>query len=937
MEFGLLGPLEVRRTDRLVPLPGGKRRALLAMLLLRPNRVLPVNRLVDALWGDAPPATARAQLQAHVSGLRRALGGGNGLIETRAPGYLIRVQPHQLDVEVFEQRAARGRAAAASGRTGEAAAAFASALTLWRGPALADVSGEFVAAASRLLAERRLVVLLERIDADLRLARHAELVPELTALAAEHPLRERVQVALMTALYRCGRRAEALATYRRSRDLLRDELGVDPSTELRQLEQAMLRADPVLDVPDRTGPAAGRPPAQLPADIADFTGRARQVAELHDLLAPDGPGAAGTTAVRVVAVVGRAGVGKTALAVHAGHRLAAAYPDGQLYVNLQGCGRAPVPATEALAGVLRALGVDATQLPAGIAQRAALYRSRVAGKRMLVMLDDAAGEAQVRPLLPGTLGCAVLVTSRRRLDALAGARTVTLQAMDPATAIELLSRITGSERTGAEPEAAAEVVRLCGWLPLAVRIAAARLAARPHWPLSRMVGLLTGEQGRLDELRAGDLEVRASLSLSYEGLDATARRGFRLLALLDGPDVGGWALAALLGISTRHAGAVLDLLVEAGLLEITEHPGTGADRYRFHELIGPYAAERLQAEESPSTRASALTRLLSTGLALARQINRARFGVPSWFDTGGTAAQPREPEMSAQVSAAATAWFDAEQDTLAGAVRQAAAAGPGDVAWRLADALVFCFLHRGAEVHLAGRVDAWRRGHKRMLAAARHAGCARGEAALLLGLGALDCFRNRAEEASQVLARAESMFQDLHQPAGRAFARCATGLVHLLRDQPGSSLSDFHQALRTFHETGDQLGVAMAEHSIGRTYLRQHGATGAEAHLRAAVASFRSLGHHTGEATALDSLGKLHHRQRRFDEAVGCFQRCAVIGAELDEGIVRARALLGLAEVDFGRGRLLDARSSFEQCREIAHRIGYQHGERRASQGIQRC
>lgn len=939
MDFRLLGPLEVRVDDRPIPLGGGRQRALLAVLLLEANRVVPVGQLVDRIWGQAPPSTVTSQLQAQVSGLRRVLsdaGVGGDLVVTRSPGYLIRVRPGQLDLQLADERAARGRAALADGRLEEAASAFAAALDLWHGPALADVNGAFVEAAAHSLAERRLVLLEERIDAEMRLGRHAELIPELTALAAEHPLRERLRAVLMTALYRCGRQAEALAVYRRTRELLLHELGVDPGPELQHLERAVLNADPALDVAPRPRVNPVASPAQLPADIADFTGRAKQVAQIRDLLAPDPHGADEVRAVRVVALAGRAGVGKTALAVHVAHQLRDAHPDGQLYVNLQGAGREPMHAAEALGGFLRALGVDGTQIPDGAEQRASMYRSRLAGRRLFVLLDNAAGEAQVRPLLPGTPGCPVLVTGRSRLDALAGVPVVELDTLGRDSAVELLSRVAGRERAAAEPEAAEEVVRLCGHLPLAVRIAAARLAARPHWPLSRMVTLLADERGRLDQLRLGDLEVRASLSLSYEGLDSNARCGFRRLGLLDATDFASWTAAALLDTSGRRADAVLDTLVEAGLLEVTEHRETGADRYRFHELIGPYARERLHAAEPATARAAALARLLDAGLSIVQRINRARFGTTSWIDTGASSREELAPELSRQLRAAPTAWFEAEQHNLVEAVRQGAAANAGDVVWQLEDALAFFFLHRGGEVHLPSQVDYWRRSHECALEATRRAGSRRGEAVLLFGLGVLNAFRNRAGDARDCLYRAGSLFEGLGDPHGTAFVRCALGLVHALMSQAGRALPYFHEGLRMFRDCGDSLGRAMAEDSIGRTYLRQGRLAEAEGHLRAAVESFRRLGHHSGEATALDSLGSLQHRERRFDEAIGCFRRCAGIGDELDEGIVRTRALLGLADVDLDCGRLRQARSGFEQCRDTARGLGYRHGEAYALDGLGR-
>lgn len=935
----MLGPLKVRVDGRPMPLAAPKQRILLAMLLLEANRVVSVDRLVDAIWEQQPPATAVAQVQSMVSGLRRALaecGAGTGVVVTRPPGYLIRVRPGELDVEVFEQRCAEARSALMHDQPEQAAAGFAAALGLWRGPVLADVPGR-VAAGIRL-AELRLTVLEERIEADLALGRHAELVPELTTLVAEHPLRERLRAQLMLALYRAGRQAEALAVYRETRRVLVEALGIDPSAELQRLEQAILTADSSLELPSRPradrGVVAPVPPAQLPGDIADFTGRAKQVAQARDLLASPAGGDE-VQAVLIAAIAGQAGVGKTALAVHVAHQLRAYYPDGQLFANLHGAGPDPLDAAEVLGGFLRALGVDATQLPDGVEPRAALYRSRLAGRRVLVVLDNAAGDAQVRPLLPGVAGCAVLVTSRRRLVGLAGARLIDLGILDAEAAVELLARIAGPERTGAEPEAAEEVVRLCGYLPLAVRIAAARLAARPHWRLSRMASLLTGEQRRLDELQLGDLQVRASVTLSYDGLDGTTQRAFRRLGLLDTADFPSWTAAALLDVTVEVAEEILDALVDAQLLEVAGPGYPGLTRYRWHDLVRLHAREQAHAQDDAGQQSAALARLVGACRTLMEQVNRALFGATAWIAHGDTPRWCPGPEVIGELRADPAGWFDTERSTLVAVVKRGAAADLGGIVWQLADSLVY-YVHLRVEAQLPGQVDYWQDSHEAALAAARRAGDRRGAAALLLGLGLLTMFQRRYEQARGFLEQARTVFTELDDRHGAALVIFGFAIADALTGQLQPALQGFHTARTTFREFADLPGQANADYSIGRAYLVQGRLDDARVHLDAAVQLHQQVGHRSGAAMVLDWLGRLHRKQHRLDEAISCFRQCQRIADEVGEPIRRTRALLGLAEIDTTQGRHHQAKATFQQCLDISRHLGDRTGEALALDGLDR-
>jgi DNA-binding SARP family transcriptional activator len=606
MQLRILGPLELWHGGRLVAL-APKQRVVLAALLLRANRVAPAGWLVEQVWGDAPPATATKTLQSLVLRLRHVL--PTGTVVTRPPGYLLEVAPDQLDILVFRQLAHDAAVAAGSGDHGRAAEHWRQALALWRGQALADVDAESLHRDEvPALEELRLGGLEACIDAELRLGRHAHLIAELSGLVAAHPLRERFWAQLVLALYRSGRRADALTTYQDARKIFVAELGVGPTRALQNLQHQILNDDPVLDLPSvpvsgtlpvaravltadpSLGPPEPDPPAaaarsavptagtggpppsasvsapavrprQLPPDIASFVGRERELAALECLLGQAGPGGS----MVIVAIDGAAGVGKSALANHAAHRLASQFPDGQLYVDLRGdaAGPAPLRPGEVLGRFLRALGADGRHLPAQPEERVGLLRSLLAERRLLVVLDNAATAAQVRLLLPASPTCAALITSRRHLAELDGAVHLHLDLLGADESVALLARLAGPHRVAAEPAASAEVTRLCGRLPLALRIAGARLAARPAWSVDTLAERLRDQRLRLDELELDGLAVRASLQLAYRELrdgpptSVDAARAFRLLALLDGAEIGVSVAAAVLDQPAQAAGAAL--------------------------------------------------------------------------------------------------------------------------------------------------------------------------------------------------------------------------------------------------------------------------------------------------------------------------------------------------------------------------------------------
>ncbi len=858
MRFSILGPLQVRDGDgrevRLSPKLAGVASALLCA------RGAPVadERLIDILWEDDPPRSAQKSLQVYVHHLRQALGGTASV--ARGPGgYSIERSEGDTDAERFDGLVGQGRRAREQGDPARAAALLREALGLWKGPAFSGLDSlPVVRDEAARLNELRWTCTEELMDAELDRGRHAEVVAELTALVNEHPFRERLRARLMLALHRSGRSADALEVYRTGRGLLVEELGTEPGRELRDLEQAVLRDDPALAAPEAEGaprpgtsatPVASVPlpvPAQLPADLPDFTGRERALERIHAHLAGGGP-------VPVVAVSGMGGVGKTALALHAAHALADEHPDGRLYVDLRGAEAEPLAPAQALSFLLHALGVDGAGVPDSLDARSALFRSMVAGRRVLLVLDGAASEAQVRPLLPGAPGATVLVTGRPRLTGLEGALLVDLEVFTPEHAVELLGRIAGKERVEREPAAAERIVRLCGHAPLAVRIAGARLAGRPQWRLARMVRLLEDERRRLDELASGDRAVRASFALSHRALGEGAKRAFRLLGALEVPDFPEWAVAALMDVSTDQAQEYIEQLVDARLLTITETP-CGGLRYRMHDLIRLYARELGESDEPEEERRAALRRAFGGWLWLAEQATEYIPG-PCYATLHGQAVRwPLPAAEASEALAEPMLWFDAEWQSMAAAVQQAGALGMHEAAWDLAGCLEKYF-------DVRGRFDDWRRTHESAIAACRAAGDRLGEAVLRRGLADLTTWatpQGPGEAMSGMRSEAQSvleMFTELGEPRGVADARVMATWGLVSRGEARAAHESAREALRIAEEADYLGGRARAYHVMAVAAHEEGRLEDAVAHLERALELARLLGNSRFEATAMQFLG----------------------------------------------------------------------------------
>ncbi|WBB58677.1 BTAD domain-containing putative transcriptional regulator [Streptomyces sp. WMMC500] len=655
--FGLLGPLAAWRGATPINVGPPQQRTVLAALLIGSGHHATTHELVDAIWGEDPPRDAVGTVRTYVSRLRKALGPDADLITGQAGGYVLRPGAGAVsDAAVAEQAVAHADSATQRGDAASTRALLREALALWDGEPLAGLPGAFAETERARLTEWRLSLLERRLALDIEAHDYADAISELTALTAAYPLRERFRELLMLSLSRSGRQAEALAVYTDSRRLLIDELGVEPGPKLADLQQRILRGgeQPVAPVATTTPRLS---PAQLPARLADFTGRDAFVDELGKQLEQTSG-----MVMAVSSVSGIGGVGKTTLAVHVGHAVRESFPDGQLYADLQGAGASPAEPAAVLGSFLRSLGTPDAEIPEPLEERAALFRSMLAGRRVLALLDNARDAAQVRPLLPGTEGCAAVITSRARMTDLAGAHHVDLDVMAPDEALLLFTRIVGAHRVTPERDAAMDVVAACGFLPLAIRIAASRLAARRTWTVAVLARKLSDEHRRLDELRVGDLAVKATFELGYGQLEPEQARAFRLLGLIDGPDVSLSAAAAVLDRTEDDTEELLEDLVDTSLLE-SAAPG----RYRYHDLLRLFARTCADREEPSADRDAAQSRLLDFYLATAARVYE--LGRP-----GDTLIRHLSPVTRAGLDfesrEAAQNWLFSEAECLLAAVRQ---------------------------------------------------------------------------------------------------------------------------------------------------------------------------------------------------------------------------------------------------------------------------
>ncbi|MGW0337648.1 BTAD domain-containing putative transcriptional regulator [Streptomyces sp. NPDC003011] len=923
--FRILGPLDIRADGRPVVLTGARQRTIMSMLLLSPNRIVSVDALADAVWHGNPPPTARNQIAICVSALRKALktaAGVQDVLVTSHPGYMLFAGEHRIDAVEFEEQVAAGRAASRSGRPEEACARFAEALALWRGPALEGITSPPVEVATARLAEMRFGVYGEYMGLRLERGEHHEVIGELAAFVREHPLREQAMAHLMLAQYRSGRRAEALETYREGRLLLAEELGIDPGPALRELHEEILADSPKLGRPvEPAAPAPAAVVSQLPASVASFTGRHAELAAVDRLLDH-----LGGTALPVGSITGIGGVGKTALAVHWAHQTVGRFPDGQLYADLRGYDEeAPRPPGAVLDRFLRALGVPGADIPADQNERAALFRSVLDGRRVLIVLDNARSFQQIHLLLPAGGRCCVLVTSRDPMGgALAGDYAFVplhLDALEQDESIALLSRVTGDGRLAADPVAAARLSALCDRLPLALRIAAARLAAKPHWSVRTLVARLEDQRRRLDELSPDERGVRAGLRLSYRDLPAATARMFRLLGSLNVPDFASWAGGALLDLDPLDAEDLIEELVDAQLL-VPFSSATGHVRYRFQGLPRLFAREVSLAEDPEDERRAALRRVAGSWLALAAEVHRRLYGGDYTLVHGPAPLRPLPGHLTEDLLADAMEWLESERASLVGLVDQLAREDESAYAWDLAVTGVTLFQSRNY-------LEDWRHCCEAALAAARRAGDRLGEAVMLHSLGTLEIVRWEHGTAEGHLTSALRLFDEEGEEKGRALvlrnlALCerhrgdlaaahdlgqgslelfrrvgdryaeahVLGLlaqIELERGHLAASLGLSFEAVERSRELGTVRGEAQSTVRLAEALIHQGDGERAEAACRRALDLVRGTGDRRGETHALRALGEALWCQDRLDEAATVLEEALAAAGEVPDRYLEAR------------------------------------------------
>ncbi|WP_232519890.1 AfsR/SARP family transcriptional regulator [Actinosynnema pretiosum] len=922
LAFRVLGPIEVTGAGGPVRIPPGRQQVILACLLLEANKVVSTDHLVDALWEVNPPDTARTQVQICVSRLRKTLAdaGVEVSIVTRPPGYQLRLPDASLDVHEFTRGVTEGRAAARRGELSEASELLRASVGLWRGECLSGLASAPLRTRALRLEEDRLNAVETCLGIDLELGLHHELVGEIGRLVREHPLRERPRALLMLALYRSGRKAEALEVYREGRDLLVEELGLEPGEELRELERAIHAGDAsLLRGPE---PARERRPAepadaaraavprQLPADTADFIGGEELITAAEEVLT----GGAGRRAVGVVVVIGRPGVGKSTLAAHLGHRVAEEhFPDGQLYCDLRGGYGDAGGSADVLGRFLQALGIPGAMIPVEHTARTEMYRTLLADRRVLVVLDNAVSERQVLPLLPGGGRCAVVVTSRARLTGLPGARQLELDVLDREQSLELLGRVVGERRVAGEPEAAEALVRTVGGLPLALRIVAARLAARPHWSLASMVHRLASERHRLDELAHGEMTIRASLSLTHDGLDQPTRRLFGLLSLAEGPSLPGWVAGAALDDGRPYASDLIEPLVDVQMLDVVSVDGTGEFRYRFHDIIRLFAREQLASVDEREQR-EVQERVLGGWLSLAEQAHRGVFGGDFTALHGSAPRWHPHPVHAERLLESPLEWLEGELPNLRAAVAQAARLGLDELCWDLAVTTTTLFEARG---HL----DDWRHTHDEALRATRAAGNARGTAALLASLGTLHINRGRAEESGAVLVEALAAFTELGDVRGQALCRRDLGLLTRQAGDDAGALALYGLALAGFEEVGDVVGRAIVLTQRAHVLMRTGRDDEALAQLAEAMATCREVGYTGGVATTMRRIGQVQLHRGEHELAERTLTEVLEMVRASRDVIGEGHLLHNLGEVNAAAGRVEAARECFERSLAVRERM----------------
>lgn len=957
VELSVLGPLEVRAAGSALPLGPRKQQVVLAMLAVHAGRAVGMDELVDELWPEAPPASAVANVRGYAGSIRRmfeAAEGRGGRLVRRGSGYQFNAEPAELDLLAFSSHTADGRQSLRAGNLAAAATAFRSALRHWQGPMLAGLSvGPSLASRVAAVTEEQLAITEELAETLLALDDPVEVIRILHSHVHLHPLRERAYGLLMKALCRSGDIAGALSIYDDARSALRKHLGIDPGPELRQLHRAILEGevaeDPLPVLTSHRLPV--HKPAELPADLVDFVGRDAELKQVSALLGR----LAGGTTVPTCAIVGPAGVGKTSLAVHVAHQLRASYSDGQLFVNLRGADSHPLDPVEVLARFLRALGVPGQAVPHDAQEREGLYRSILADRRVLVVLDNAAGEEQVRPLLPGTSTCAVLVTSRYRLAGLVGLASVELDVLSTDSSLALLSKTAGAARVRAEPAAAEKLTQLCGGLPLALRVVGVKLASSPHRTIAAYVARLAEERHRLDHLAHAGLAVRTSLDFSYQRLSAADRTLLRRISLLDAPDFAAWTAAAVADQTVPAAEEGLDRLIAAHLVQAAGTDAVGQVRYHLHDLIRVYARERAATEEPEADRLAAIRNVLHHWLGLVAAGEKALYGHSYRVRVGqeiGNAMLDR-PTVE-KVSQNPLAWIEAERAAFVSAVRQAAESGLLAECWRLSCVSEMLLSHR--ELHDETLIV-----HTIGLAAARRQGSRRGEAIMLMAFGTAQSERGAWPRARSLFEEAEALFAAENDMLGlaacqwllarkdrqqgrldaardryetmlaasrdvdlgaEALALLGLGQVQLTAGNIDAAVRDLESAMRVSRRCGGVLPPLLVLLWYGEAQLRVGRTDPAAAAFREVVSWCERAGDLSGEVMGLCALTRTMLAEGDIDEAGRLAARIQSRWGLLLEPLTKIVASSTTAAVRLAQGELRPAKQLAEEALDDSRRIG---------------
>jgi DNA-binding SARP family transcriptional activator/tetratricopeptide (TPR) repeat protein len=932
--FRVLGPVELLRGGREVALGGSTALSLLAGLLVSANQVVAAEELMDLIWGTAGPAHPQAALQSTVSRLRRVVGAD--VVETLGRGYRICAGPGDLDLLQFDDLVASADADATRGASAAAVTSLEEALGLWREPVLGNVGSNVLRRdVAPKLTERYLDAHEQRAELCLRLGQHQALTGELAGLVRAHPFRERLAGSLMVALYRSDRQADALAVYEGLRQSLAEELGVDPAPAVQELHLQILRADPEVRAPHpqtghpvqlvtETDPdlIAARPgeviaapprdvPRQLPTSTRAFTGRQAELDELLRVVeaASDthGPGT-----VVISAIDGMAGIGKTALAVHAAHRLAGRYGDGQLFIDLHGytLGYPPRTADQALETFLRTLGVPPRQIPADVEERAALYRERLAGTQTMIVLDNAADESQVRPLIPGDGGCLVLVTSRRKLKALDDAHTLALDVLPEQDAIALFCAVAGPGRVAADDPAVTEIIGLCGCLPLAVRIAAALIRSRPAWSPGRLAARLRAARARLDALFDGDRDLAALFDLSSKALHDDQRRLYRYLGVIPGPEIDACATSALLNTDLAEAERLLQELVDHNLLL---EPAAG--RYRMHDLIRAQV-RALVAAEPAGERQAALDRLLdyyqyTAGLADARIARYGRRGPAG----PAPAHAPALPDADA-----ARAWLRAERANLIACLRYAIQGGRDERIVALSAGLASLLRTDGPWLQATAP-------HAAAAAAAARLGDRSGQAHALTELGNLRRLTSDYLGADRSLEAAMELYREADDKSGQARALTELAIIRRVSSDYQGAERRLQAALELYREAADKSGQARALTELGIVRYVFGNYPGAQRSLQAALELYREADDKSGQARALTELAEIQQLTGDYEGAARNAEASVAISEGLGDRLGRANALTVLGRTRRLTGDYGDAvrhqEAALDMYRELGDRLGH--------------